>query len=146
MRKILGGALQHPGRVLGFALAVLLVFIFTTASTSASGISIDSIRQAVDTALTLLLAIDSPTNMLRNQSRLIVSFGWLICLMGWLFLPLIVGVLVDVSVSRVGSYSKLQLMFRELGLNANLDADNVRQFTDEMMKKAERIIAGEEVG
>lgn len=144
MRKLLAGALQHPGRILGLGLMILLVFIFATACTAPCGLSFDSFRKSIDTTLTLLLAIDSPTKMLQGHSSLIISFGWLVCLMGWLFLPLFVGVLVDVSVSRVESYTKLRLMFRELGLGAKLDGGNLKRFTDEMMEKAAKIIAGKE--
>jgi len=60
-------------------------------------------------------------------------------------LPLVVGVLVDVSVSRVESYAKLRLMFRELGMTANLDGENLTRFTDRMMERAAKIIAGKKV-
>jgi len=146
MRRLLGQALQHPGRILGLAMLVLLLFIFTTAYTAPGGVSITSLCQSVDTTLTLMLAIDSPTKMLQNHSPFILGFGWLVCLMGWLFLPLLIGVLVDISLSRVESYSKLRLMFRELGLAANLDGDKLKKFTDEMMERAARIVAGRESG
>jgi putative effector of murein hydrolase LrgA (UPF0299 family) len=142
MRRLLGQVLQHPGRILGLALLVLLVFVLTTASAVPAGLSIDSLCQSLDTTLTLLLAIDSPTKMLENRSAFVVGFGWLVCLMGWLFLPLLIGVLVDISLSRVESYSKLRLMFRELGLSAKLDNENLEKFTDEMMEKVARIVAG----
>jgi apolipoprotein N-acyltransferase len=146
MRRLLGWALQHPGRVLSLAAFVLVVFVFTIASTASSGMSIASLRQSVGTTLTLMLAIDSPAKMLENRSVFIISFGWLVCLMGWLVLPLLVGVLVDISISRGESYSKLRLMFRDLGRSANLNEEALKKFTDEMMKKAERMVNGRENG
>jgi len=108
------------------------------------GVSFNSVCQSVDTTLTLMLAIDSPTKMFQNRSPLLVGFGWLICLMGWLFLPLLIGVFVDVSMSRAESRSKLRLMFRELGLAAKLDGDNLQKFVEELMEKAAKIVAGKE--
>jgi hypothetical protein len=117
MRKLLVWALHHPGRVTIFALSVLRVFVVTIAALDPCGFSFESIGRSTDIALTLLLAIDSPSKLLHNPS--LIVFGWLACLMGWLFLPL--GMLVDTSVTRAESYSELEVLFRELGHSSDLD-------------------------
>jgi hypothetical protein len=144
MRKLMSLVLQHPGRIVGVAFLVLVGFVLTVAFVAPGGVSFNSVCQSVDTTLTLMLAIDSPTKMFQNRSPLLVGFGWLICLMGWLFLPLLIGVFVDVSMSRAESRSKLRLMFRELGLAAKLDGDNLQKFVEELMEKAAKIVAGKE--
>jgi hypothetical protein len=57
---------------------------------------------------------------------------------------LLIGVMVDISLNRVESYSKLRVMFRELGASAKLDGQNLKKFTDEMMERAARIVSGKE--
>jgi len=141
MRRSLHLALQHPGRVAGFGLAVLLLFISVTTFVEPSGFSIPSLGRSIDTTLTLMLAIDSPSKMLQNHSPLLVTFGWLVCLMGWLFLPLVLGTLVDISLSRAEAYSKLRALFRELGIASQLDGAKLEAFVDEMMREAARIVA-----
>jgi hypothetical protein len=142
MRKLLVKTLTHPGRVLLVEFFLLAVFVFSVASAPPCGLSVSSLGRAVETALTLLLAIDSPAKMLENRSAFIVGYGWMICLMGWLFLPLLFGVLVDISVGRAEAYSKLRLMFRDLGVSAHLKDGDLKRFADQMMESVERILAG----
>jgi hypothetical protein len=143
LRGLLDKALQHPGRLLGLSIAIIILFIAATTATAPGGISIPALRDSIDRMLTLLLAIDSPRQVLRGHGMAMIVLGWMVCLMGWLFVPLLVGVLVDISLSRVESYVKLRLMFRELGVSANLDGETLKNFVDEMMERAAHIIARE---
>jgi hypothetical protein len=144
MRRLLSHVLMHPGRVVCLGISTLLLFVLTAAHYAFGGVSAVGLFRSADATLTLMLAIDSPTKLLQNQSPLLIGFGWMICLMGWLFLPLMIGVLVDVSLNRAESYSKLRLLFRELGIAAELDGEKLRRFTDEMMERAAKIIARKE--
>jgi hypothetical protein len=64
-----------------------LIFICSVCSVH-HDISVPCVEQSVQLALGLLLAMDTPPNMLKSSPGWLIAFGWAISLAGWLFIPL----------------------------------------------------------
>jgi hypothetical protein len=76
MRKLISFALQRPEIPLGLALLILLTFTILVAFPAPRNWSAGLLLRSVQTTLTLMLAIDSPANLLQNRSPALVALGW----------------------------------------------------------------------
>ena len=53
--------------------------------------------------------MEPPRAVLQHPQLPMVIFGWLICVVGWLLVPLLIGAMVDVTMSSKQSEAELRL-------------------------------------
>jgi len=94
MRHVASFVINHPGLFFLAALGMALLFAFDAA------IPQHSFRFGLNAALTLLMLMDSPRHVLQNPQLPMVIFGWLVCVIGWLLLPVAVGIVIDAAMRR----------------------------------------------
>src|SRR5436309_14276066 len=133
-------------RILAAILALCLLFILLHAVQSPNGFTLNSVSHGAQVALGFLMSMESPDTSpaMAGYSWLMRTFGWFICISGWLLLPLLVGAMLDVAFESIQSESKLRFIFEQVGVSQlKLSGEQLAEFVNEMMDRKDEFLRGE---
>lgn len=101
--------IRFSGTLLVTILGLALLFATIAGIQDKGNLSFQSMRVGLNATLMLMMQMDPPRTVLSGTSLLMVVFGWLICMLGWLVVPLLVGIIVDVGIGGQESESELRM-------------------------------------
>jgi len=84
--------------------------------------------------------MEAPSAQLVSAPLYFLLLGWTICILGWLFVPLLVGALLDASFQRLESERKFRMIFEQVGISMGLTGPQLKRFVDGMLQKKDEII------
>ena len=70
-----------------------------------------------------------------------VIYGWLICVIGWLLLPLFIGVMIDVVAGVEESELVLRMRLYKYGLHKGIPADEIDQWVEQRVRSIRKIMS-----
>lgn len=112
--------IRFSGKLLVIMLVLALLFATIAGVQDEKTLSVQSMRVGVNATLMLLTQMEPPRIVLKNPSVVLVVFGWFICVLGWLIVPLLVGVIVDVGMGGQQNESELRVRLYRCFLDAGV--------------------------
>jgi hypothetical protein len=107
--------------------AAITVLLFLISLWLIKGHSLAAFSDSAQTTLSLLMAMDSPKNLLPHMPWLIAA-GWLVSLAGWLFFPLLVTQIFDNLLTQQGLEAEYAVKLRALGAELGLSGQELDDF------------------
>jgi hypothetical protein len=136
--KILSSVVANAGAILAIGMCVVVIFVVLVTFFFWTGGVFSSFLNAVQLALTLLTAIESPAKLF-PRSPFFIVFGWVVCMFGWLFFPLFVGAVIENAVNRARHEQALDDLLDDVveaeGLDP-ADSDKLKELVDKLRGKA----------
>jgi hypothetical protein len=136
--KLLSWIVAHAGAILTTGTCLVVVFALLVSVFRPTAGAFPSFVNAVQLALTLLTAIESPAKLFPGSPFFIV-FGWIVCMFGWIFFPLFIGAVVDNAVNRARHEQAFDNLLDDVieaeGLD-QADSDKLKQLVGRVRGKA----------
>ena len=144
MRRSIVWLVQNAGTLLLFGLALSLIFAALAACQSYGGLSFGSFLGGLQATLKLLMMIEPPRSALSalttNASRSMVLFGWLICIMGWLFIPLLIAFMVDLAMRHEETLWELRITLYRFYQAQGLTGEDLEKAVEQGLRVIEENI------
>jgi hypothetical protein len=135
MRRVASFIINNPGWFFLVALGLSVVFAIVAAVPQCS------LRFGLSATLTLLMLMDSPSHVLQNPHLPMIIFGWLICVVGWLLLPVVIGIMIDAATRGQETEAErkraLRLVLYPYLTAQNIPDDKIDDAVNEFMKDLE---------
>jgi hypothetical protein len=131
--------IKFSGVLLIAALGLDLLFALLVGIQDQGAFSLHSLRVGLNTSLMLMTQMEPPRALLNNPSTPMVIFGWLICVLGWLIVPLLVGVIVEVGMEGDQSESQFRIRLYRYLRASGVPEKNLDAAVDEAVKRMHTI-------
>jgi hypothetical protein len=140
MSRTIAFVIRNSGALLLLGTGAILIFILSVCAVHHS-FSSTGVAQSVQIALGLLMAMDTPPNILRCYPGWLIAFGWAISLAGWLFIPLFVGQVVATALSRQELDLEYSAKLRDLGTQFGLSGQQLDDFVTRTLRAKDEIFS-----
>jgi hypothetical protein len=116
---------------LAFAATIAFKTCGTVSSRAAAGI---------EATLKLLTLMESPHTALPSPPPWLIVFGWGVCVIGWLFLPLVIGAIFESALSRSEADMKTLFTFYQIGAKLGFIGEDLTEFAERVKEEMTRRI------
>jgi hypothetical protein len=138
MQKVVFFCINNSGWLLIITLAVSLGF--ATAATFGGGFCPVSFTAGFEAMLKLLMQIESPHSAMPSPSPAMIPFGWIVCILGWLIIPLLIAAVIDVGLQRSETDRILSFKFYQIGVAEGLSGSELTKFIETMIRKTNEAV------
>src|SRR6266849_9441984 len=133
VKRLLDIPLKHLIGFLYGGCFVFLTFAVSYAMVESSDFSLTSLRHGLSASASLLMTLESPRQMLSSPPYWLKAFGWIVCLCGWLMIPVLAGALVSENLKLVERDQHYRGRFKLWGQQLGKRGEELDAFIEEMM-------------
>ncbi len=145
VQRVVAAMIRSAGWCLLAALGLALVFAVWVGWQTPGSFSLYSFQVGLSATLALLMLMEPPRSILQpvlqHPGLPMVIYGWLICVIGWLLLPLFIGVMIDVVAGVEESELVLRMRLYKYGLHKGIPADEIDQWVEQRVRSIRKIMS-----